>query len=152
MFFDTLEVERAIIRELHAIGADWVAGAHEYLRKNNTNYRGVTFNTVYYKVFGLLEEIVLEAGSESGYSYWVEYGRGPGKEPPRHKIRAWVQIKLGITEIRQLEVVTTRIVKKIAEKGTEAQPFIGASLEDLLPEIPGRLERAIVEALEKESA
>ena len=148
MFFDSAAVNRAIVREMHAIGEDWVAGARRWLDEHGTNFKGLTQNTVFYEVQQALDEVILEAGANTGYSYWVEYGRGPGKQPPRHKIRQWVQVKLGITEPGRLEIVARRIAEKIAAKGTKAQPFMRESLEELLPEIPDRLEAAIANAIE----
>lgn len=149
MLFDTGAISDAINAELYEIGIDWLVAADQWLFDNNTNYTGRTRDDLYFEIIQTLDEVALEAGSRSGHSLWVHEGRGPGRMPPVHKIRDWVQVKLGVTNPKKATSIAWAIAKTIAAKGTKAQPFLRESLEALLPEIPGRIERAIINAIEQ---
>lgn len=146
--FDIEAVQRAIRVELELFGEEWLSAARQWLTDHNTDYTGATRENLYAEIFENIDETILEAGSRTGVSLWVHQGRGPGRMPPVHKIRDWVQIKLGVKDTRRATSLAWAIAKTIAAKGTRGQPFLQEPLNELLPALPGRLERAIENALE----
>lgn len=148
MFFDSEAISEAINAELYEIGIDWLVAADQWLFDNNSNYTGQTRDELYFEIVETLDGVALEAGSRSGHSLWVHEGRGPGRMPPVSKIKDWVRVKLGVGDERAATSIAWAIAKSIAEKGTKPQPFLRESLEALLPSIPGRIERAIANAIE----
>ena len=84
------------------------------------------------------------------YWKWVENGRGPGKYPPPEAIRRWIEVKpVNISPINgrmpSVEQVGFLIGRKIAEEGTEAQPFFEPAKEQVIREFEERIAYAIEE-------
>jgi len=68
-------------------------------------------------------------GSE--YSYYVEYGRKPGKWPPRATIKQWIEDKnISLKDI-SIDSLAFLIARKIGQKGT---PGYGIINEAFTPE------------------
>lgn len=134
--------------------ADEVIGrARQNLDANGTNAS--------HELYDSLEKIV-EIGDDSfkvsislaDYWTYVEHGRGPGKYPPPGVIENWITVKpvtprTGVDgktpSVKQLAFLISR---KIAEEGTEAQPFLEPAVDDVL----ARFENAIAEAIEMDVA
>ena len=86
--------------------------------------------------------ISLEAPS---YSIFVEYGRGPGKQPPLNVIYNWCRSKNIDTKY------AFPIAKKIGEEGLPAHPFIhifDESLEELDDAIADLISNVIIDDIE----
>lgn len=61
-------------------------------------------------------------------------GRRPGKQPPSTALEKWVQLKLGISDPRQLKQVSFLVARKIGKEGTlrekhEFDPITGFPVE-----------------------
>ena len=67
-------------------------------------------------------------GSESGYAYFVEYGRRSGKMPPLFVIKQWVRKKFGV-DAKEAKSIGFLIARKIAKKGTKPHPFFAPAVE-----------------------
>lgn len=108
-----------------------------------------------------LEKIV-EIGDDSfsvkislaDYWTYVENGRGPGKFPPPPAIRSWIEVK-PVTptpgsngKVPTVEQLTFLISRKIAEKGTEPQPFFEPAKEQAIREFSEAIDRAVEDDIE----
>lgn len=82
-----------------------------------------------YRMTGRLSARV---GADATYSPFVEYGRKPGRMPPVAPIERWAETKLGASGLGFI------IARKIARRGTRAQPFFFPSVDDSIAEI-GRI-------------
>lgn len=67
----------------------------------------------------------------AGYWYWVEKGRGPGKQPPLDNIIAWVE-QTGLAAIEDVDGgnISVRslaflIARKIGREGTAGKNIVG---------------------------
>ena len=70
--------------------------------------------------------------------YWkyVEYGRGPGKQPPVSSIEQWIKVKPIIPDSRNGKIPTTTqlaylISRKIGREGTKGQYPLKRTLESI---------------------
>jgi len=68
-----------------------------------------------------------EVVSIASYAAPVEYGRKPGKWPPRDAIEYWVRRKLKITNDAEVRSVAFLIARKIGTKGTKQKKYWGKS-------------------------
>ena len=60
----------------------------------------------------------VKVGPTTKYSWWLHFGRRPGKFPPMQAIRDWVKEK------HIPEEMAFPIARSIAEKGTQPFPFL----------------------------
>jgi HK97 gp10 family phage protein len=90
-----------------------------------------------------------EVRSDAEYGIFVEYGRKPGKGPPFEPvnlIKEWV-IKKGIAgrNSKQLNQIAFLIGRKIAKKGTKAQPYMTPAYEknknELIPLLQNEIKK-----------
>lgn len=72
-------------------------------------------------------------GHQVNYAPFVEKGRGPGRMPPIEPLRLWALRVIGDPD------AAYPIAKKIAERGTKAQPFLRPSHQRHAPRYPGRI-------------
>ena len=106
-------------------------------------FRGELARSIQNRV-GKLRAEIRAFGSAEVYSDVIEYGRRPGKMPPVHRLEHWARIKLG------QEGLGFVIARKIARKGTKAQPYIRPAFEDGLNDVQHFLNEAasnVVKAL-----
>jgi hypothetical protein len=129
------------IRKLVAMRAlDIQRGAKEKLRANGSINTGNLRNNI------IVEfepgEFVAEVGTvetTAKYAPYVEFGTGPrGKFPPLDALRQWA-LKHGFDS-------PYPVAKKIKEKGTPAQPFLGPTADAILP----FFDREVADILEKD--
>ena len=89
--------------------------------------------------------------------YWkyVEYGRGPGKQPPIDKIEEWVRVKPIIPDPINGKIPDTRqlaylIARKIGREGTPAQhPLSNTMWSEEVNILINAIKRNIVEQVTK---
>lgn len=89
--------------------------------------------------------------------YWkyVEYGRGPGKQPPIDKIEEWVRVKPIIPDPINGKIPDTRqlaylIARKIGREGTPAQhPLSDTMWSEEVNILINAIKRNIVEQVTK---
>lgn len=135
-------------RVLNEFADRFIELARGYLQENGTNASGELSRS--------LEKIV-EIG-ESSFSvkislaeYWtyVEHGRGPGKFPPPPAIRRWIDVKpvqaypdsRGRTPT--VDQLAFLIGRKIAEEGTDPQPFFEPAKEEAVRQFSAAIDKAI---------
>ena len=85
-------------------------------------------------------------GSESGYAFFVEYGRRSGRRPPTYIIKQWLRKKSstgagiknafesaaaheGMSAHRYLNSLAYLIARSIGKKGTKPHPFFAPAVE-----------------------
>lgn len=94
--------------------------ARDNIRKNGTTYKGNLARSI-----RRIDPVSASRGvvivGES-YGPVVEMGRSPGKMPPSAPLERWAQLKLGVSGLGFV------IAKKIAERGTRAQPYFEPSM------------------------
>lgn len=88
------------------------------------------------KTVGLTSTVDV-SGSAKKYGYVVEGGRRPGSFPPVAPIERWAKTKLGKPGLGFV------IARKIARKGTKAQPFMKPAVVDNIRNIENIFNRAI---------
>lgn len=63
------------------------------------------------------------------YGEALEYGRSPGKYPPRKPIQAWVEKKLEVSG-KEAKAVAFLVARKIAKQGTKGAHMYEKTLEE----------------------
>lgn len=125
------DVKRQMEEEFSMI-ADEVARAMAdrivELAVDNINQKGIANTGQLARSVGFdkIEDAHYKAFVDVDYGKFVEYGTDPHM-PPWSPIKNWVRMKLGITGDK-LNEVTGKVRNKIAEEGTEAQPFFRPSI------------------------
>ena len=84
-----------------------------------------------------------EVVSIASYAAPVEYGRKPGKWPPRDAIEYWVRRKLKITNDAEVRSVAFLIARKIGLKGTKGAEMFQEGLQVSRPHIEKAIDRAL---------
>lgn len=111
--------------------------------------------------YGLYDSFqkIIEVGEDSfsvkiqleDYWKYVEEGRGPGKYPPPDAIRNWIEVKPVVPQADMngrtptVEQLTFLISRKIAEEGTNPQPFFEPAKEEAIRQFEDRIAYAIQE-------
>lgn len=146
------------------------------LFQNNTNASGALTNSFRSKV--IIDHDRYEVWIElEDYWKYIEYGRKPGKFPPLNKIKEWIRVKpvhphtMTLTRVwytngrkrgepktirneRKYQALPTTdqlaylIGRKIAEKGTDPQPFFNKAKEDAYNYFRNAIDYAIAEDVE----
>lgn len=134
-----------ILRIIQNWGNELISQMQNRLRSNKTNASSSLSQSIEPNI----------KSKQNGYNlsilmneYWlyVEEGRKPGKMPPIKNIYEWIQNKRPLqAKIAQAPdtIAATKslayvIARKIAKKGTKAQPFISPSLKQVTTEELGR--------------
>lgn len=124
--------------------------ARQNLDANGTNASRELYDSLE-KIVEIGEDYYKVSISLADYWKYVENGRGPGKFPPPDKIRSWIEIKPvqiqpGMNgKTPSVEQLTFLISRKIAEEGTEAQPFFQPAVDDALARFEERISEAITQ-------
>lgn len=127
----------------------FIQAARDNLQANGTNASYDLYNS-FEKIVEIDDGAFKVSVSLAEYWKWVENGRGPGKYPPPEAIRRWIEVKpVNISPINgrmpSVEQVGFLIGRKIAEEGTEAQPFFEPAKEQVIREFEERIAYAIEE-------
>ena len=95
--------------------------------RQNLESSKATGNLQNFQTYITLNDTTFSVGFElEDYWKYVEYGRGPGKQPPIDAIEKWVKVKPIVPDSRSGKIPTTRqvaylIARKIGREGTPAQ-------------------------------
>lgn len=80
---------------------------------------------------------------QSGYAYFVEYGRKAGRMPPPDEIAQWAYKKLRLHDRNAARQVGWALALKIAREGTRAHPFFAPAVEKNKKQIVQTIQDAI---------
>lgn len=139
-----------LYRVLNEFADAFIENARRNLDSNNSNATRNLYDS-FEKIIEIGKDHYSVKIAMADYGKYVENGRGPGKYPPIDKIQEWVEVKpISITpdmngrtpSVRQ---VAFAISKKIAEEGTQAQPFFEPAKEQTIREFEDRITEAITD-------
>lgn len=124
--------------------------ARENLERNGTNASYGLYDSIgAEKIVEIGEDRFSVKISLADYWKYVENGRGPGKYPPPDAIRKWIEVKPVSIQpdrngrIPSVEQVTFLVSRKIAEEGTEPQPFLEPAKDEVLARFEPLIDQAI---------
>lgn len=122
--------------------------ARQNLDSNNTNASHNLYDS-FEKIIEIGEDYFSVKISMADYGKYVENGRGPGKFPPMDKIKEWIEIKPVAIQpgmngrTPSIDQLTFLISRKIANEGTEAQPFFEPAREEAITRFDAAISQAI---------
>lgn len=77
----------------------------------------------------------VKVGTNVTYAPFVEFGRGPGKQPPYRNIEYWYRRKNQTGPTEDVFAAVRAIQRAIARRGVEAQPFLVPGFDQAVPNI-----------------
>ena len=128
----------------------FIQNARNNLEANQSNASYNLYNS-FEKVIEVGEDYFKVSISLADYWQYLENGRGPGKFPPVDKIKEWIEVKpinptpLSNGKTPSVEQLSFLISRKIANEGTEAQPFFEPAKEQTIREFEDKINQAIEE-------
>lgn len=81
----------------------------------------------------------VKIGSNQTYAPFVEFGRGPGKQPPYSNIEYWYRRVNQTGPAEDVFPAVRAIQRAIARRGVKAQPFLAPGFEAAVPNIQKRV-------------
>lgn len=91
--------------------------------------------------------VMLEVYNPTPYAPIIEYGRRPGKRPPRQAIEQWVERKFGVKNEADKRAIAFVVARKIGQRGIEGKHLLEGAIPDLekmiIDEIKQHLDRVI---------
>lgn len=145
---DSLDIKWTNLeRVLNEFADQVIELARQNLDANGTNASHNLYDSME-KIVEIGEDYYKVSISLADYWKWVENGRGPGKYPPPSVIENWIEIK-PVTpsavdgKVPSVKQLTFLISRKIANEGTEAQPFLGPAVEEVLSRYETLIDQAI---------
>lgn len=140
------EVRKAASAGMQRAGLDIIADAQMNLRANMSVVTGLLRQS------GKVQKIdddTLDVGffdtqnRQTGYAFYVEYGRRAGKLPPPDELAQWAYKKFRIKDRKAAEAMGWALAKKIAKEGTHPHPFFVPAVEKNKKQIIETLQNAI---------
>ena len=128
----------------------FIQNARNNLDANQSNASYNLYNS-FEKVIEVGEDYFKVSISLADYWQFLENGRGPGKFPPVDKIKEWIEVKpvnptpLSNGKTPSVEQLSFLISRKIANEGTEGQPFFEPAKEQIIREFEDKINQAIDE-------
>ena len=135
-------------RVLNEFADEVITLARQNLDANGTNASHNLYDSLE-KIVEIGEDYYSVKISLADYWKWVEEGRGPGKYPPPSVIENWVEVKPispypGVDgKTPSVKQLTFLISRKIANEGTEPQPFLEPAVEEVLSRYETIIDQAI---------
>jgi hypothetical protein len=135
-------------RVLNDFAYRFIELARQNLNDNNSNASHELYNSLE-KIVEIGEDSFSVKISLADYWQFLEHGRGPGKFPPPPAIRNWIEVKPvqpypdSRGRIPTVDQLTFLIGRKIAEEGTEPQPFFEPAKEQAVREFSTAIDKAI---------
>lgn len=127
------EIQRAAaMRGLQKAGLEIIADAQENLRTIGSVVTGLLRQSGRVQK---VDEFNLDVGffdtenRQSGYAYFVEYGRRAGKMPPPDELAQWAYKKFQLHDRKAARQAGWAMAIKIAAEGTEPHPFFAPAVE-----------------------
>lgn len=148
--FDKTEedVRRGAMEGLQRAALNIIADAQVNLRDNGSVVTGLLRQSG--KVQKVDEETI-DAGffdtqnRQSGYAYFVEYGRRAGRMPPPDELAQWAYKKFHIGDRKAARAIGWAMAVKIAKSGTSPHPFFAPAID----KNKSRLVQAIKDAINR---
>lgn len=81
----------------------------------------------------------VKIGTNVEYAPFVEFGRGPGKQPPYRNIEYWYRRVNQTGPAEDVFPAVRAIQRAIARRGVKAQPFLAPGFEAAIPNIQKRV-------------
>mgnify|MGYP002624460506 FL=1 len=128
----TKEVKQAAMKGLQRAGTDIIADATMNLRSNGSVVTGLLRQSGKVQK---VDEDNLDVGffdsqnRQSGYAYFVEYGRRAGRMPPPDELAQWAYKKFQLHDRKAARAAGWALAVKIAQTGTQPHPFFEPALE-----------------------
>lgn len=126
------EIRYEASKGLQAAGLNIIADAQQNLRQNGSVVTGLLRQS------GKIQKIDdnnLDVGffdsqnRQSGYAYFVEYGRRAGKMPPPDELAQWAYKKFHLQDRKAARAAGWAMAVKIAKAGTKPHPFFMPALD-----------------------
>ena len=126
------EIRNEASKGLQAAGLNIIADAQQNLRQNGSVVTGLLRQS------GKIQKIDddnLDVGffdsqnRQSGYAYFVEYGRRAGKMPPPDELAQWAYKKFHLHDRKAARAAGWAMAVKIAKAGTKPHPFFMPALD-----------------------
>lgn len=122
------------LSEVKQITELFAAALKDRLARDNTNASGTLSKSIR-DIVKYDGKYISVAISLEDYWKYVENGRKAGKFPPINKIKEWIRIKPVIPYTKNNKLPTENqlaylIGRKIARKGTPANPFLAPTIRD----------------------
>ena len=126
------DVKREASKGLQAAGLNVIVDAQENLRANKSVVTGLLRQS------GKVQKIDddnIDVGffdtqnRQSGYAYFVEFGRRAGRMPPPDEIAQWAYKKFRLHDRKAAQQIGWALALKIAREGTKPHPFFMPALE-----------------------
>ena len=124
--------------------------ARQNLDQNGTNASHNLYDS-FEKIIEIGEDWFSVKISMADYGKYVENGRGPGRFPPIDKIKEWIEIKPvqiqpGMNgKYPTIDQLSFLIARKIANEGTEAQPFFEPAKQEAIMRFELAIDQAITD-------
>lgn len=135
---------------LNAFADTFIQIARDNLQANQSNASYNLYNS-FEKIIEVGEDYFKVSVSLADYWHFLEEGRSPGKYPPPDAIRNWIEVKPVVPQADMngrtptVEQLTFLISRKIAEEGTNPQPFFEPAKEETIRQFEDRISYAIEE-------
>lgn len=126
------EIRNEASKGLQAAGLNIIADAQQNLRQNGSVVTGLLRQS------GKIQKIDddnLDVGffdsqnRQSGYAYFVEYGRRAGRMPPPDELAQWAYKKFHMHDRKAARAAGWAMAVKIAKAGTKPHPFFMPALD-----------------------
>lgn len=143
------DVRKAAMQGLQKAGLNIIADAQMNLRDNSSVVTGLLRQSG--KVQKVDEE-TLDIGffdtqnRQSGYAYFVEYGRRAGRMPPPDEMAEWAYKKFQLHDRNLARQAGWAIAIKIAREGTRPHPFFAPAIDKNKNRITSALRDALKDA------
>ena len=143
------DVRKAAMQGLQKAGLNIIADAQMNLRDNSSVVTGLLRQSG--KVQKVDEE-TLDIGffdtqnRQSGYAYFVEYGRRAGRMPPPDEMAQWAYKKFQLHDRNLARQAGWAIAIKIAREGTRPHPFFAPAIDKNKSRIMSALRDALKDA------
>ena len=137
----TPQVKEAVMQGLEKGGLDIIADAQNNLRNNGSVVTGLLRQSGKVQKTSDSE---IDAGfyQQSGYAYFVEYGRRAGRMPPPDEMIQWAHKKLRL-DVKAAIAVGWALAKSIAKRGTRPHPFFRPAVDRNKKKIMRRVQDAL---------
>lgn len=142
------EVRKAAMRGLQKAGLNIIADAQMNLRDNTSVVTGLLRQSGKVQK---VDEDNLDVGffdtlnRQSGYAYYVEYGRRAGRMPPPDEMAQWAYKKFQLHDRQAARQAGWALAIKIAREGTRPHPFFVPAIEKNKKKIIDAIRSAINE-------